>query len=218
MPEALQKFLQTYRRTPSSASPGGCFPAKNFLGRQLRTPLTILTMPKGAAKERNRKMERQFNLHNNACPKKFEPDDTVRVRNFGRGGTGWTPGRVLARHGHATYDVLIDGRVHRRHSDQMRPNAPENTEKTLLDLFDLSILPVPTSPNMTPASTNTHAQATTSRRPDSSEANEDAADMSPATADADATTIPMPPLRRSQHNHRPPIRLGVNPTRKTYRN
>ncbi|KAL6735919.1 hypothetical protein Aduo_006318 [Ancylostoma duodenale] len=174
--EALQKFLQTYRRTPCSASPGGRSPAENFLGRQLRTPLTMLTMPKSAVKERNRKMECQFNLHNNARQKKFEPDDRVWVRNFGRGGTRWTPGRVLARHGHATYDVLVDGRVHRRHSNQMCPNAPENT-KTLLDLFDLPILPVQTSPNTTPASTNTHAQDTTLIRPDSSEPNEDPPDM-----------------------------------------
>ncbi|KIH53551.1 hypothetical protein ANCDUO_16314, partial [Ancylostoma duodenale] len=108
--EALQKFLQTYRRTPCSASPGGRSPSENFLGRQLRTPLTVLTMPKSAVKERNRKMERQFNLHNNARPKKFEPDGRVWVRNFGRGGTRWTPGRALARYGHATYDVLVDGR------------------------------------------------------------------------------------------------------------
>ncbi|KAL6739957.1 hypothetical protein Aduo_013353 [Ancylostoma duodenale] len=84
--EALQKFLQTYRRTPCSASPGGRSPAENFLGR---TPLTMLTMPKSAVKERNRKMERQFNLHNNARPKKFEPDDTSGFETLveeGRGG------------------------------------------------------------------------------------------------------------------------------------
>ncbi|RCN50476.1 hypothetical protein ANCCAN_03330 [Ancylostoma caninum] len=194
--KALHKFLQTYCRTPCSASPGGRSPAGNFLGRQLRTPLTMLTMPKSAVKERNRKTERQFNLHNNARPKKLGPDDRVWVRNFGRGETRWTPGRVLARHGHAAYDVLTERRVHGRHSNQMRPNASENTEKTLMDLFDLPILPVQTSPNKAPASTYTHAQATTLRRPDSSEPDEDAADMSAATADADATTLPTPtPLR-----------------------
>ncbi|EYB86471.1 hypothetical protein Y032_0278g1160 [Ancylostoma ceylanicum] len=159
--DPLQKFLQTYRRTPCSASPGGRSPAENFLGRQLRTPLTMLTMPQSAVKGRNRKMESQFNLHNNARPKKFEPGDAVWVRNFGRGGARWTPGRALARHGHATYDVLIDGRVHRRHSNQMRPNAPENSEKTLLDLFDLPILPAQTPTNTTPASTDTQTQDTT---------------------------------------------------------
>ncbi|EYC31242.1 hypothetical protein Y032_0004g2045 [Ancylostoma ceylanicum] len=76
---ALQKFLQTYRRTPCSASPCQRSPAENFLRRQLRTPLTMLTMPKSAVKERNRKMESQLNLHNNARPKKFEPDDAVWV-------------------------------------------------------------------------------------------------------------------------------------------
>ncbi|EPB74778.1 sodium/calcium exchanger 1 [Ancylostoma ceylanicum] len=92
----------------------------------------------------------------------------------------------------------------------MRPNAPEDTEKTLLDLFDLPILPVQTSPNTTPASTDTQAQDTTLRRPDSSEPIVDPPDMFPATADADATTIPTPtPLRRSQRNRRPPIRLDI---------
>ncbi|EYC42561.1 hypothetical protein Y032_0526g2933 [Ancylostoma ceylanicum] len=178
----------------------------------------MLTMRQSAVKGRNRKMESQFNLHNNARPKKFEPDDAVRVRNFGRGGARWTPGRVLARHGHVTYDVLIEGRVHRRHSNQMRRNAREETEKTLLDLFDLPTLPVQTSPNTTPASTDTQAQDTTLRRLDSSEPKKDSPDMSPATTDAETRTIPTPtPLRRSQRNRRPPIRLDVNPTRKTYR-
>ncbi|EPB75657.1 hypothetical protein ANCCEY_05248 [Ancylostoma ceylanicum] len=48
------------------------------------------------------------------------------------------------RHGHATHDVLIEGRVHWRHSEEISPNAPEDTEKSILDLFDLPILPVQT--------------------------------------------------------------------------
>ncbi|EYC30481.1 hypothetical protein Y032_0005g2670 [Ancylostoma ceylanicum] len=67
-----------------------------------------------------------------------------------------------------------------------------------------------TSPNTTPASTDTQAQDTTLRRPDSSESNEDQTGLSPATADADARTIPTPtPLRRSQRSRRPPIRLDI---------
>ncbi|EPB66774.1 hypothetical protein ANCCEY_14135 [Ancylostoma ceylanicum] len=92
----------------------------------------------------------------------------------------------------------------------MRPNAPENSEKKLLDLFDLPILPVQTPTNTTPASTDPQAQDTTLRRPSSSEPNEDSPDMSPATADADTRTIPTPtPPRRSQRNRRPPIRLDL---------
>ncbi|EYC39143.1 hypothetical protein Y032_0673g1396 [Ancylostoma ceylanicum] len=85
----------------------------------------------------------------------------------------------------------------------MRPNATDDSKKTLMDLFDLSILPVQTSPDKTPAFTDTQAQDTTLRRPNSSEPNEDPFDISPATADADARTILMPtPLRRSQRNRR----------------
>ncbi|EYC31241.1 hypothetical protein Y032_0004g2044 [Ancylostoma ceylanicum] len=74
----------------------------------------------------------------------------------------------------------------------MSPNAPENTEKTLLDLFVWPILPAQTSPNTTPASADTQAQDTTLSRPDSSEPIEDLPDMSPATADADARTSATP--------------------------
>ncbi|KIH63062.1 hypothetical protein ANCDUO_06646 [Ancylostoma duodenale] len=75
-------ITHTYRRTPYSASKDGRSPAENFLGRRLRPPLTILTMPKSVVKERNRKMERQFNLYNNGRPKKFELDDRVWVRKW----------------------------------------------------------------------------------------------------------------------------------------
>ncbi|KIH57377.1 hypothetical protein ANCDUO_12428 [Ancylostoma duodenale] len=147
----------------------------------------MLTMPESAVKERNRKMERQFNLHNNARPKKYEPDERVCVRNFGRGGTRWIRGHAL------------------KHSGELGEDTAG-----FLRLAD-------TLPNTTPASTSTHAQDTTLRSPDSSEPNEDPPDMSPATADPDATMVPMPtPQRRSQRNRRPPIRLDVNPTQKTY--
>ncbi|EPB68545.1 hypothetical protein ANCCEY_12363 [Ancylostoma ceylanicum] len=138
-------------------------------------------------------------------------DFTIEYRKTANFGQADALSRLIAEQTTPSEDVVI--------AQAMRPNAPENSEKTLLDLFDLPILPAQTPTNTKPASTDPQAQDTTLRRPDSSEPIVDPPDMFPATADADATTIPTPtPLRRSQRNRRPPIRLDVNPTRKTYRN
>ncbi|KAK6763532.1 hypothetical protein RB195_024016 [Necator americanus] len=40
--EKLAEFLQCYRRTPCASTPGHLSPAEVFLGRQLRTSLTLL--------------------------------------------------------------------------------------------------------------------------------------------------------------------------------
>ena len=215
---ALQKFLQAYRRTPSSASPGGLSPAENFIGRPIRTPLSLLKPSESKIeKERNHKMEDQFNRHNGARPKQFEPHDAVWVRDFSRGGKRWISGHVLARHGHATYDVLINGRKHRRHSNQMRPRAQETSENILFDLFDLPGLDQHATPNAarTPTTTPAHNYAT-STDGSNSVPNEDESTMSPVNQDADATSTSPDAPRRSQRTRRPPMRLIVDPAKKTY--
>ncbi|EYB87966.1 hypothetical protein Y032_0254g294 [Ancylostoma ceylanicum] len=42
MLEKLAEFLQCYRRTPCASTSGHLPPAERFLGRQMRTPLTLL--------------------------------------------------------------------------------------------------------------------------------------------------------------------------------
>ncbi|EYC10861.1 hypothetical protein Y032_0053g2335 [Ancylostoma ceylanicum] len=81
--DPLQKFLQVYRRTPCPSSPKGRPPkAENIIGRQIRTALTMLNIPKSNPGERNKRMEEQFNRHNNAQSKTFRPGDTVWVRDY----------------------------------------------------------------------------------------------------------------------------------------
>ncbi|KAK6025820.1 hypothetical protein OSTOST_08267, partial [Ostertagia ostertagi] len=75
-------------------------------------------------------MEKQFNRHHGARAKSFEPDDTVWIKNFKGGRSKWIPGKVLLRHGHTLYDVLVDGTVERRHANQMRLRISSQPDQT----------------------------------------------------------------------------------------
>ncbi|RCN33083.1 hypothetical protein ANCCAN_21092 [Ancylostoma caninum] len=87
------------------------------LGRQMRTPLTLL---KESAKEegtRNVGMEEQFNHHYGAQERSYQRGDRVYVRDYRPGART----RVKKRYGRAMYDVLTEGGDSwRRHANQMR--------------------------------------------------------------------------------------------------
>nr|CDJ82068.1 Integrase domain containing protein [Haemonchus contortus] len=200
--EAVQKFLLSYRSTPCTSSPEGRSPAENFLGHQLRTPLTLLTMPRHSTAERDKNMENQFNRHYGTRPKSFEPEDTVWVMDFRRGGRKWIPARVLFRHEHAVYDVLIKEAVERRHANQMRPRISEEAQYTLLDTVDSPLhCANPTVPNQT-------------AKPVSDEG-------SPVLENDTSNTTALSPNkstgeRQSRRIRRPPGRLQVKPSFKSY--
>ncbi|XGW17343.1 hypothetical protein V3C99_002165, partial [Haemonchus contortus] len=107
-------------------------------------------MSRHSTAERDKNMENQFNRHYGIRPKSFEPKDTVWVMDFRRGGRKWIPARVLSRHGHAVYDVLINEAVERRHANQMRPRISEEAQDTRLDTIDSPLhCANPTVPNQT---------------------------------------------------------------------
>ncbi|PIO74710.1 integrase core domain protein [Teladorsagia circumcincta] len=93
--EALQKFLFAYRRTPSPTLSGKS-PAEVFLGRRLRSTLTLLNPSQGVLEpQRNWKMEAQFNHHHGARSRIFEPNDLVWTRDYRAGYPRWSQGREL---------------------------------------------------------------------------------------------------------------------------
>ncbi|XGW28165.1 hypothetical protein V3C99_008177 [Haemonchus contortus] len=199
--EAVQKFLLSYRSTPCTSSPEGRSPAENFLRHQLRTPLTLLTMPRHTTAERDKNMEDQFNRHHGTRPKSFEPEDTVWVMDFRRGGKKWIPAKVLSRHGHAVYDVLIKEAVERRHANQMRPRIPEEVQATLLDTVDSPLHPTnPTVQNQSPTPVADETSSVWEN------------DTSNATISPNKPTEERQPRRIRQ----PPSRLQVKPSLKSY--
>ncbi|PIO71822.1 hypothetical protein TELCIR_06262 [Teladorsagia circumcincta] len=80
--EALQKFLFNYRRTPCSTLSEQS-PAEVFLGRRLRSALTLLKHSEPTiGLRRNQKMEAQFNKHHAARSKMFEPHVFKWARDY----------------------------------------------------------------------------------------------------------------------------------------
>ncbi|VDO92845.1 unnamed protein product [Heligmosomoides polygyrus] len=85
--------------------------------------------------------EEQFNCHHGVRPKTFASDEVVWERECGRHQRKWTPGRIVCRC-NAVYDVLVDGIIQRRHTNQLRHNIQQdvgeittNLDALLMDMF-----------------------------------------------------------------------------------
>ena len=130
----LSRFLFKYRLTPHSST--GFSPAELMFGRKLRSTLDLLkpTPDEGAAGAQDRQEATQ---EGQATPRNFTIGDCVYARNYGAG-PKWLPGHIVKVEGSVLYHVkLRDGRVQRRHIDQLRSR--------LVDCLDAT-----TSPNVEP--------------------------------------------------------------------
>ena len=196
--EALQNFLLNYRRTPCPSTPGGQSPAEAFLGRVIRTKLSLLKPP-ATRKEvmQNKKMEDQYNRHHGARQKEFNVGDSIWTMDYRSGTPRQIPGHIQQRHGNRLYDVSVDGQIWRRHANQLRPRFikfPCITEPDI-ELSELPLLPCSTPPTTTTAATNLQTTPTI--------------DTSTCTTD-DASREKATRVRRA------PQRLVIDPRKKTY--
>eukprot|EP00079_Xenopus_tropicalis_P032197 XP_017945968.1 PREDICTED: uncharacterized protein LOC108645361 [Xenopus tropicalis] len=125
----LAKFLLQQHITPSTST--GCSPAELLMNRRLKTCLDRLHPD--LASDLQNKQEDQF--HKNAqtsTVRMFEAGNSVYARNYAMG-PKWIPAVIVEATGPVSYKVKIaDGRVIRRHVDQLRSrlgdNACPNTE------------------------------------------------------------------------------------------
>uniref|UniRef100_W6NYA7 Integrase domain containing protein n=1 Tax=Haemonchus contortus TaxID=6289 RepID=W6NYA7_HAECO len=198
--ELLAEFLKCYRRTPCTTTPKQLSPAELFLGRQLRTTLTLLKEEirneKGSRKTR---MERQYNLHHGARERSYQIEDPVYIRNYRPGQQKWIPAHVKSRYGRVLYDVLTeDGQLWRRHINQMRtrsqPSATDQAKKTVGKPSQYE--------NPQEKYNEVHNEEVQPTRDPSNEI------MDPNTT----ATV----LGRMNRQRRPPDRLQVRPRKKTY--
>nr|CAD2199249.1 unnamed protein product [Meloidogyne enterolobii] len=125
-----EKMLLAYRSTPHSALQGHS-PDQLFLGRKLRTQLTLvhpaeqkkIPIEKRNREEYTKKMANQFNQKHGAKNSSFAPKDPVYLLNFRQNKTHWLPGTIIERVGNSpTYRVSVPslGRDVHRHANQLR--------------------------------------------------------------------------------------------------
>ena len=94
-------------------------PAELMMGRKLRTQLDLLHPDTSRAVQKSQYRQRLAH-DRRAKPKLFAIGDTVYARNYTKG-PSWLPGTVVEREGEAVLGVrLSDGRVIRRHEEQLR--------------------------------------------------------------------------------------------------
>ncbi|XP_033637865.1 uncharacterized protein K02A2.6-like [Asterias rubens] len=113
----LSRFLFTYRTTPHATT--GISPAQLLMNRRPQTRLDLVR-PDLRRRVTNKQCAQKEHHDKHAKPRSFHVNDTVYVHNYAPG-PRWMAGRVVSLCGHLMYTVrLEDGRVWRRHIDQMR--------------------------------------------------------------------------------------------------
>lgn len=113
MSTKISNFLMTYRSTPNVTTKET--PSKLFLGRELRTKLSLL----------------KPDLSNSIMKKKSSIEDSTRsltegsrvlVRDYRRNTDRWSEGLVVSKLGPVTYTVLVGNETWKRHIDQLKEN------------------------------------------------------------------------------------------------
>ncbi|EYC24344.1 hypothetical protein Y032_0014g2450 [Ancylostoma ceylanicum] len=122
--ETLNVVLQAYRTTPNS-SLNERTPAEVFLGRKLRTRLSLLVpQPESdedpLAKARRERMEQQFDRKHGVVKRTFQVGDKVYAKQWKQPQFHWMKGTVMRRIGSVNYEVEIYGRIVRKHANQLR--------------------------------------------------------------------------------------------------
>nr|XP_034968432.1 uncharacterized protein LOC118083738 [Zootoca vivipara] len=204
---ARMLFLQ--HATPCTVT--GKSPAELLMGRRLVTIMDFVHPDKNPSRPARAQPEPERDT-----TRYLTPEELVWVRNYARG-PAWVPGVVTRASGPVSYFVTLDdGRVMRRHIDQLRRRAPNSTqsdgnsadlEETLPDTESLQ------PPTQASSSDLEMPPPEGSSIPASSEMLPPARDVSPppilpATPPSPQVPVQQTPAtpvpRRPQRNRRPP--------------
>lgn len=125
----LSRLLFSYRSTHQTTT--GLLPAELLFGRPLRTRLDLV-FPDVSRRVQKRQIRNEVR-NSSRSTRTFEADDPVLCRGFSHNKGKWLPASVHRKTGPVSYGVsLSDGRIVRRHVDQLISRAPELTS----DVFD----------------------------------------------------------------------------------
>ncbi|CAK1587023.1 unnamed protein product [Parnassius mnemosyne] len=135
---ALSKFLFSYRNTEHSTT--GCEPAMLMFGRRLRGRLDLL---RPDTRDLVRQRQEISEQRRDTALRVAEPQDSVLLRDYSQNRGKWTEGTVVRRESPVSYTVKSqDGRVHKRHIDQIlttkHPKSRFSLSKVEEEAYDIT--------------------------------------------------------------------------------
>ncbi|KIH67346.1 integrase core domain protein [Ancylostoma duodenale] len=208
--ETLNVVLQAYSITPNS-SLNEKSPAELFLGRKLRTRFCLLVPQPGdiedsLAKEGRERIEQQFDRKDGVMKRTFDVGDNVYAKQWKAPHFHWVKGRVVRRIGPVNYEVEINGRIVRKHANQLRcrDKQEDHVQKNESLKVLLEVLAAEDA--------YTRHEVIVEPNPDRAIPNARLPNTSDATSTMPATQGPPPPtLRRSTRIRRPVQRFDPSP-------
>ena len=192
MQRQLHQFLLAYRSTTHATT--GATPAKLFLGREIRTRLSLVKPNlQDTVMQKQSKQKEHYDAHSKY--REFFPGDEVIVKDMRS--NDWWPGTIAERSAPKSYIIsLKDGRVWKRHVDQVRRTTMDNYHPTSTTNQQLK-----TNNNHPPTS---RQETTTDNQ---QETVDPSVNPSSEREDSPTTTTPSETPTRQQRNRRPPRRL-----------
>lgn len=190
-----------------------------LLGHRPKSRLDLLhTDLKTRVEEKQQDQKKRHDQY--ARLRSLSPGDNVYVRNFSiTNNQQWLPGIILKRNGPVSYVVeLSDGRVFRRHQDNVRLRqdaGPETDTSTGFPVVEPTMTPeCPTEQDPeapVPASTSGGGQLHSDIQPSSSPADPLSVPAAPSAKEHTQMVSAGSPavVRRSQRTRRPPDRLTM---------
>lgn len=121
LPQCLAQFLFEYRASPHATTSSS--PSQLFFGRQIRTRFDLLRPSVNSqvlAKQASQKLHHDLRSKS----RDFAPGQQVMVRDYHLNTNKWTRGKIINQLGPVTYEVETEGKIVKRHADQLR-SLPE---------------------------------------------------------------------------------------------
>ncbi|KAK6032868.1 tRNA ligase class I, partial [Ostertagia ostertagi] len=116
--------IECYRRTPCTSTPGQLSPAELFLGRQIRTTLTLLKETTEGEKDQEMQKWKSNSTVTTEHEKIVQDWRTSLDSRLSPWTQAWIMAHVKSRFGRVLYDVLTEeGQLWRRHANQMRARS-----------------------------------------------------------------------------------------------
>ena len=113
----LSEFLFEYRSSPHATTNRS--PSQLFLGRPLRTRLDLLR-PNVSSQVLGKQASQKLHHDLHSKSRDFVPGQIVMVRDYRPNTDRWVRGKIVNQLGPVTYEVNIQGKVAKRHVDQLR--------------------------------------------------------------------------------------------------